>query len=81
MIGSINLAQAKAESDGQLTLETEPIEPVAEPRRQQDLLGQVYEYFLGQFALAEGKKGAILHARERGESIGGNAGALQGKSI
>lgn len=53
MIGSINLAQAKAESDGQLTLETEPIEPVAEPRRQQDLLGQVYEYFLGQYFLVK----------------------------
>jgi type I restriction enzyme M protein len=64
MIGSINLAQAKAESDGQLTLETEPIEPIAEPRRQQDLLGQVYEYFLGQFALAEGKKGGQFYTPE-----------------
>jgi type I restriction enzyme M protein len=64
MIGSINLAQAKAESDGQLTLETEPLEPVAEPRRQQDLLGQVYEYFLGQFALAEGKKGGQFYTPE-----------------
>jgi N-6 DNA Methylase/HsdM N-terminal domain len=27
----------------------------------QDLLGQVYEYFLGQFALAEGKKGGQFY--------------------
>uniref|UniRef100_B8HN07 site-specific DNA-methyltransferase (adenine-specific) n=1 Tax=Cyanothece sp. (strain PCC 7425 / ATCC 29141) TaxID=395961 RepID=B8HN07_CYAP4 len=61
MIGSTNLAKAEAESDGQLVLETEPI---AEPRRQQDLLGQVYEYFLGQFALAEGKKGGQFYTPE-----------------
>lgn len=28
-----------------------------------DILGHVYEYFLGQFALAEGKKGGQLHAK------------------
>jgi type I restriction enzyme M protein len=38
-----------------------------EEAKKRDMLGQVYEYFLGQFALAEGKKGgAILHAPERG---------------
>jgi type I restriction enzyme M protein len=63
MIGSVNLAKAKAESDGQLKLETEPTEPTTEPR-QADLLGQVYEYFLGQFALAEGKKGGQFYTPE-----------------
>jgi type I restriction enzyme M protein len=29
--------------------------------RSQDVLGQVYEYFLGQFALAEGKKGGQFY--------------------
>lgn len=61
MIGSVNLAKAEAESDGQLSIEAEP--PVA-PSRQADLLGQVYEYFLGQFALAEGKKGGQFYTPE-----------------
>ena len=60
-IGSVNLAKVKAESDGQLSLETEP--RVA-PSRQADLLGQLYEYFLGQFALAEGKKGGQFYTPE-----------------
>jgi len=60
-IGSVNLAKAKAESDGQLHLETEP---TVAPSRQADLLGQVYEYFLGQFALAEGKKGGQFYTPE-----------------
>ncbi len=63
MIGSVNLAKAKEESGGQLLLETEPTDAQAEPR-QQDLLGQVYEYFLGQFALAEGKKGGQFYTPE-----------------
>jgi type I restriction enzyme M protein len=63
MIGSVNLAKAKEEAGGQLNLETEPIEPRAEPR-QADLLGQVYEYFLGEFALAEGKKGGQFYTPE-----------------
>lgn len=29
--------------------------------RSKDVLGQVYEYFLGQFALAEGKKGGQFY--------------------
>lgn len=61
MIGSVNLAKVEVESDGQLNIETEP--PVA-PSRQADLLGQVYEYFLGQFALAEGKKGGQFYTPE-----------------
>jgi type I restriction enzyme M protein len=60
-------AQAKqptiGQKGGQLTLETEPIEPRAEPR-QADLLGQVYEYFLEEFALAEGKKGGQFYTPE-----------------
>lgn len=61
MIGSVNLRKVEAESDGQLSLDTEP--EVA-PSRQADLLGQVYEYFLGQFALAEGKKGGQFYTPE-----------------
>jgi type I restriction enzyme M protein len=60
-IGSVNLAKVKAESDGQLRLETKSM---GEPPRQADLLGQVYEYFLGQFALAEGKKGGQFYTPE-----------------
>jgi type I restriction enzyme M protein len=55
------LAKVKAESDGQLSLE---LEPRVAPSRQADLLGQVYEYFLGQFALAEGKKGGQFYTPE-----------------
>jgi type I restriction enzyme M protein len=58
-IGSVNLAKVKAESDGQLSLDTEP--RVA-PSRQADLLGQVYEYFLGQFAWQRQEGGTVLHA-------------------
>ena len=60
-IGSVNLAKVKAESDGQLSLE---MEPKVAPSQQADLLGQVYEYFLGQFALAEGKKGGQFYTPE-----------------
>ena len=61
MIASVNLAKAKEEPDGQLKLEADP--PVAS-HRQADLLGQVYEYFLGEFALAEGKKGGQFYTPE-----------------
>ncbi len=40
------------------------LEPRVAPSRQADLLGQVYEYFLGQFALAEGKKGGQFYTPE-----------------
>jgi type I restriction enzyme M protein len=33
-----------------------------EQAKSKDLLGQVYEYFLGQFALAEGKKGGQFYS-------------------
>lgn len=69
MIGSVNLVQAKADSGEQLSLETEPSgeatgEALSQQPRQADLLGQVYEYFLGQFALAEGKKGGQFYTPE-----------------
>jgi type I restriction enzyme M protein len=60
-IGSVNLAKVKAESDGQLILE---LEPRVAPSRQADLLGQVYEYFLGQFALAEGRNAGQFYTPE-----------------
>ncbi|MFO7145339.1 DNA methyltransferase, partial [Arthrospira sp. PCC 8006] len=63
MIGSVNLAQSPKVSNEQLELEIDPVEPRTEPR-QADLLGQVYEYFLGQFALAEGKKGGQFYTPE-----------------
>ncbi|WP_008309067.1 type I restriction-modification system subunit M [Leptolyngbya sp. PCC 6406] len=63
MIGSVNLAKTAAVPNEQLELETTPIEPRADPR-QADLLGQVYEYFLGEFALAEGKKGGQFYTPE-----------------
>lgn len=69
MIGSVNLVQAKADSGEQLSLETESSgeatgEAPGQQPRQADLLGQVYEYFLGQFALAEGKKGGQFYTPE-----------------
>ncbi|MEY3299314.1 MAG: hypothetical protein RLZZ597_2574 [Cyanobacteriota bacterium] len=64
MIGSVNLAQPKPEPEGQLQLETESPSPSPSEHRQQDLLGQVYEYFLGEFALAEGKKGGQFYTPE-----------------
>jgi type I restriction enzyme M protein len=60
-IGSVNLAKVKAESDGPLILD---LEPRVAPSRQADLLGQVYEYFWEQFALAEGKKGRQFYTPE-----------------
>ena len=65
MIGSVNLVQAKTETGEQLSLEGERTGEVPRQQpRQQDLLGQVYEYFLGQFALAEGKKGGQFYTPE-----------------
>ena len=50
--------------------------------RSHDMLGRVYEYFLSQFASAEGKKGgAVLHAPLRGPGSCGNAGPLQGPGL
>jgi type I restriction enzyme M protein len=63
MIGSVNLAKPRPEPEGQLQLETDAPAAPSE-HRQQDLLGQVYEYFLGEFALAEGKKGGQFYTPE-----------------
>lgn len=39
--------------------------------RGKDLLGRVFEYFLGEFALAEGKKGGqFLHSGQRCKAAG-----------
>lgn len=47
------------------------------PEQSADVLGHVFEYFLGEFALAEGKKGgAVLYAAQHRRAAGGHAGAL-----
>ena len=47
-----------------------------------DILGHVYEYFLGQFALAEGEKGRpILHAQVHRQPHRGNDRALSGPRL
>ena len=45
----------------QLTLD---LDQNAQKLKQGDILGQVYEYFLGEFALAEGKKGGQFYTPE-----------------
>ena len=40
------------------------IDLVKTDSKEEDLLGKVYEYFLGQFALAEGKKGGQFYTPE-----------------
>ena len=48
-----------------------------EGKKARDVLGQVYEYFLGQFARAEGKRRRrVLHPAERGQDAGRGAGAV-----
>jgi hypothetical protein len=50
--------------------------------RAKDVLGRVYEYFLSQFASAEGQKGRpVLHARACRPRSGGDARALQGPRL
>ena len=50
--------------------------------RSADVLGHVFEYFLGEFALAEGKKGGQFYTpRQCGAAAGGNAGALQRQGV
>jgi type I restriction enzyme M protein len=45
--------------------------------RAKDVLGRVYEYFLGKFAAAEGKgRRRVLHAALRGEAAGTNDRAV-----
>jgi type I restriction enzyme M protein len=55
-IGGVKLVLSL--SDGELGT------AIGEVPRQTDLLGQVYEYFLGEFALAEGKKGGQFYTPE-----------------
>lgn len=47
-----------------------------EGHRSKDILGRVYEYFLGQFAGAEGKRGGVLHAAFGRARIGGDVRTL-----
>jgi hypothetical protein len=50
--------------------------------RAKDTLGQVYEYFLAEFASAEGKKGwAILHAIARSARARGKFWRLRGPRL
>ena len=50
--------------------------------RATDVLGNVYEYFLEQFALAEGKKGGEFYTpTKRCAALGGNDRALSGPGI
>ena len=53
-------AQAKQPTIGQLIDLISDIKVGDEAARSKDVLGRVYEYFLSQFASAEGKKGAIF---------------------
>lgn len=62
---------------GQLIDLISKIQVGGEEARSRDVLGRVYEYFLSQFASAEGKKGGrVLHAALCGASAGGDAGAF-----
>jgi hypothetical protein len=45
--------------------------------RSKDILGRVYEYFLSQFASAEGKKGGQFYTPQFGPRPGRDAGPLQ----
>jgi len=44
-------------------------------QKAKNVLGQYYEYFLGQFALAEGKKGGSFYTRAAWSNCCANAGA------
>jgi type I restriction enzyme M protein len=61
LIGSAKLIGDTKASSEQLELD---IDQNAQKLQQADILGQVYEYFLGQFALAEGKKGGQFYTPE-----------------
>jgi len=52
---------ASASLGGLIDLITNSINFKDETERSKDILGKVYEYFLGQFALAEGKKGGQFY--------------------
>jgi type I restriction enzyme M protein len=61
LIGSFKLVSDKKTSSEQLELD---LEENVKKLQQADVLGRVYEYFLGQFALEEGKKGGQFYTPE-----------------
>lgn len=61
LIGSAKLIGNSKASSEQLELD---VNQDALKLQQADVLGQVYEYFLGEFALAEGKKGGQFYTPE-----------------
>lgn len=61
LIGSFKLVSDKNNSSEQLELD---LEQNVKKLQQADVLGRVYEYFLGQFALEEGKKGGQFYTPE-----------------
>ena len=61
LIGSAKLVRDNKATPEQLNLD---LDQNAQKLSQGDILGQVYEYFLGEFALAEGKKGGQFYTPE-----------------
>ncbi|MFB2833647.1 SAM-dependent methyltransferase [Floridanema evergladense] len=61
LIGSFKLVSEKKGAAEQLELD---LEQNAKKLQQADVLGRVYEYFLGQFALEEGRKGGQFYTPE-----------------
>ena len=61
LIGSFKLVSDKKNSSEQLELD---LEQNVKKLQQADVLGRVYEYFLGEFALLEGKKGGQFYTPE-----------------
>ena len=61
LIGSFKLVSDQKSSSEQLELD---LEQNVKKLQQADVLGRVYEYFLGQFALEEGKKGGQFYTPE-----------------
>jgi type I restriction enzyme M protein len=61
LIGSAKLVNDVKSKSEQLEIDVEDNE---KKLKQADILGRVYEYFLGEFALAEGKKGGQFYTPE-----------------
>lgn len=61
LIGSAKLVRDNKATPEQLNLD---LDQNAQKLSQGDILGRVYEYFLGEFALAEGKKGGQFYTPE-----------------
>ncbi len=61
LIGSFKLVSDQKSSSEQLELD---LEQNVKKLQQADVLGRVYEYFLGEFALLEGKKGGQFYTPE-----------------